>query len=88
MATGDGRQKEVRQTAIISEHDAQIVGLLIDRADRTITETSNYPDMDLVMIDDERDRISCPASDFIPPQLLVSHLWVSPLIQQSEYVLF
>lgn len=53
MATGDGREEEVQQIIIISEHDAQIMGLLIDCADRTITETSNYHDMDLVMINDE-----------------------------------
>lgn len=53
MATSDGREKEVQQIIIISEHDAQIMGLLIDCAVRTITETSNYHDMDLVMINDE-----------------------------------
>ncbi len=88
MATSDGREKEVQQIIIISEHDAQIMGLLIDCAVRTITETSNYHDMDLVMINDEWDRLSCPASDFTPPQFLVSHLLVFPLIQPSEYVLF
>lgn len=53
MVTGDGEEKEVQQIIIISEHDAQITGLVIDRAHHTITETSNYHDMDLVMIKDE-----------------------------------
>lgn len=53
MATGDGEEKEVQQIFIISEHDAQITGLVIDCGDCTITETSNYHDMDLVMINDE-----------------------------------
>lgn len=53
MGTGDGAEKKVQQIIIISEHDAQIVVLLIDCADCTITETSNYHDMDLVMINDE-----------------------------------
>lgn len=74
MATGDGKEKEVQQIIIIWEHDAQITELLIDCANHTITETSNYPDMDLVMINDEWDRLACSASDFILPQFLVSHL--------------
>lgn len=51
---GDGAErKKVQLALVISEHDAQIMGLLIDCADCTITETSNYHDMDLVMINDE-----------------------------------
>lgn len=42
MATGDKEEKGVQQIIIISEHDAQITGLLIDCANHTITETSNY----------------------------------------------
>lgn len=53
MGTGDGAEKKVQQIIIISEHDAQMVVLLIDCADCTITETSNYHNMDLVMINDE-----------------------------------
>lgn len=53
MATGEAEEKEVQQIIIISEHDAQIMGLIIDCANRTITETSNYHDIDLVMINDE-----------------------------------
>lgn len=74
MATVDGEEKEVQQIIIISEHDAQIMGLLIDCADSTITETSNYHDMDPVMINDEWDRLPCSPSDFSLPQLLASHL--------------
>lgn len=55
---GDGAErKKVQLALVISEHDAQIRGLLIDCADCTITETSNYHDMDLVMINDEWDRL-------------------------------
>lgn len=75
MATGDGEETEVQQIIIISEHDAQIMGLLIDCADRPITESSNYPDMDLVMTNEELDSLSCSASDFISP-----HLHLSPIL--------
>lgn len=61
MATGDRGEKEVQQIIIIAEHDTQITGLLIDCANRTITETSNYPDMDLVMINDEWGKLPVPS---------------------------
>lgn len=60
MATGDRGEKEVQQIIIIAEHDTQMSGLLIDCANRTITETSNYPDMDLVMINDEWGKLPVP----------------------------
>lgn len=62
------REKKVHLMLIISEHDAQIMGLLIDCADCTITETSNYHDMDLVMINDEWARLSSTSA----PLLLLS----------------
>lgn len=71
MATSDGKEKEVQQIIIISEHDAQIMGLVIDCAYRTIIETSNYLDVDPVMINDELDRLPCTASDFTSPQFIV-----------------
>lgn len=47
--------KNVQQIIIISEHDAQIMGFLIDCGDCTVTETSNYRDVHLVMRNDEWD---------------------------------
>lgn len=72
MAAGDGEEKEVEQIIVISEHDAQITGLVIDCASRAITETSYYHRMDLVMRKDECERHSCAASDFTSPQFIVS----------------
>lgn len=73
MATGDGQEKEVQQIFIIWEHDSQITGPVIACANCTITETSNYHDMDLVMTKDEWERDSCMASDFVPPPSIVFH---------------
>jgi len=42
MATGDGEEEEVHQIFIISDYNAQITVLIIDSADRTITESNNY----------------------------------------------
>lgn len=90
MATRDGEEKEVQQIIIILEHDAQITGLVIDCADRTITETSNYQHMDLVMNGGERmmrRTFLCCIRLSISTAHSASHLLAISLIQPPEYVL-
>lgn len=57
-------------------HDAQIMGLFIDRADCTITETCNYGDKDVLMRNEEESGLGglgLVAAARIPPHSSIPH---------------